>query len=72
MAKELLNKKQVLERIKVLDDWILKNIDDPMSGTAIAELHYYTDLANELDKCNSETIINSCPTQIYSQIGILI
>jgi len=72
MDKEYLNKEELLERIKVLDDWILNNIDAPMSGTAIAELHYYTDLANVLDKYNSETIINSCPTQIYQQIGIFI
>ncbi|WP_333662257.1 hypothetical protein [Chishuiella changwenlii] len=70
MDKEYLNKEELLERIKVLDDWILNNVDAPMSGTAIAELFYYTELADKLDVSSSEIIQNSCPTQIYQQIGI--
>ncbi|HBX61993.1 MULTISPECIES: hypothetical protein [Empedobacter] len=72
MDKQYLNKQQLENRIKKLNDWLIQNPNDPMAGTAKNEVFYYIDLLSELEESIYPTILNECPFQIYQQIGVLL
>lgn len=72
MDKQYLNKKQLEKRIERLNDWLLQKPNDPMAGTAKKESVEYINLLAELEGSNEKTIVNTCPTQIYQQIGVLL
>lgn len=72
MDKQYLNKRQIENRIKKLNDWLIQNPNDPMAGTAKNEVYYYLDLISDLKDSSSLTIQDQCPTQIHQQIGVLL
>lgn len=72
MDKQYLNKRQIENRIKKLNDWLVQNPNDPMAGTAKNEVFYYLDLISDLKDSSSLTIQDQCPTQIHQQIGVLL
>lgn len=72
MDKQYLNKRQIENRIKKLNDWLVQNPNDPMAGTAKNEVYYYLDLISDLKDSSSLTIQDQCPTQIHQQIGVLL
>lgn len=72
MDKQYLNKRQIENRIKKLNDWLTQNPNDPMAGTAKNEVFYYLDLISDLKDSSSLTIQDQCPTQIHQQIGVLL
>lgn len=72
MDKQYLNKQQIENRIKKLNDWLIQNPNDPMAGTAKNEVYYYLDLISDLKDSDSLTIQDQCPTQIHQQIGVLL
>lgn len=72
MDKQYLNKQQIENRIKKLNDWLTQNPNDPMAGTAKNEVFYYIDLISDLEDSFSQTIQDQCPTQIHQQIGTYI
>lgn len=72
MEKQYLNKKQLEKRIKKLNDWLIQKPKDPMAGTAKKESVEYINLLAELESSNEKTILNTCRTQIFQQIGILL
>ena len=72
MDKQYLNKKQLEKRIERLNNWLIQNPNDPMAGTAKKESVEYINLLTELESSNEKTILNTCSTQIYQQIGVLI
>ena len=72
MDKQYLNKRQIENRIKKLNDWLIQNPNDPMAGIAKNEVYYYLDLISDLKDSSSLTIQDQCPTQIHQQIGVLL
>lgn len=72
MDKQYLNRTQINQRIKKLNDWLIANPNDPMFGTVKVESLDYINLLGEIeDKC-LDVIENKVHTQIYQQIGKLL
>ncbi|MGV0830728.1 hypothetical protein ACTS9D_00715 [Empedobacter brevis] len=72
MDKQYLNKKQLEKRIERLNEWLIQKPNDPMVGIAKKESVEYINLLAELESSNEKTIVNTCRTQIFQQIGVLL
>ncbi|MGV0854634.1 hypothetical protein ACTS95_08040 [Empedobacter brevis] len=72
MDKQFLNKHQLEERVKVLNDWYKQNPEHPMRGSVKNEAMYFIRKKNELLESTSTEIEVNPITQIYQQIGKLL
>ena len=72
MDKQYLNRTEISQRIKVLNDWLKENPNDPMFGTVKSESLKYVNLLNKIEDLCLDVIENTVRTEVYQQIGILI